>query len=573
MPIVELPFPLKGYNKNWAYGKQPPITSPYMINMRPYDPDEVRARGGASPTEFFTSNNSRWELFGVTYTGADMAIGVGAAATVICGWRGRLVGAGPTGDGADFNAGLLGTFNTKWNQYNWAMSRAGDPTDFTYLANDAGTPVSGSIGESGRVVEKIIALAPHTDDYLIAGCENSIWLFRGDPAWGGSIDKIVEGIGILGLNAWCFDYNGNFYFASKSGLYKMPAGFSGIQNLSADKVPDIFSGSGNSINLAFDPINMGICITTSISDYPAWSTSASYYPGANVKYNSVCYTSLTFQDSSAASPNVNSNWQTTTCPASNSNLFDYWWYDFRTEGFFPEDHDGTPATPTVFYAPFQMGSQNNRRGKLTELIVTTGSSDNIDVSVWVANSEIELMTKYNTVVAPFKDDADVNSGEEAVFRPNVSGAFLGVELENPGIVIEKVVANIEPIGLMDININGQKVSQIDGLIGKSTTTYGPFPMGKGTDNYGLLKTISVTKDSNSTPTCYVYAGNSEMEVRANLETGTGAAKWNSGALSLGAARKNLLRPRIRGVYAAVQFSGDDIDQVTVEIESTGKVRI
>jgi len=46
---VELPFPLKGYDGNWAYADQPEGTSPSMCNVRAYSTDEGRARGGSRP--------------------------------------------------------------------------------------------------------------------------------------------------------------------------------------------------------------------------------------------------------------------------------------------------------------------------------------------------------------------------------------------------------------------------------------------------------------------------------------------------------------------------------------------
>jgi hypothetical protein len=49
MPRVELKFPLKGINKNWANSEQPPITSPDMNNVRPYGTEESRLRGGQRP--------------------------------------------------------------------------------------------------------------------------------------------------------------------------------------------------------------------------------------------------------------------------------------------------------------------------------------------------------------------------------------------------------------------------------------------------------------------------------------------------------------------------------------------
>lgn len=49
MPRVELKFPIKGIDKNWANSEQPPVTSPDMNNVRPYGTVEARLRGGQRP--------------------------------------------------------------------------------------------------------------------------------------------------------------------------------------------------------------------------------------------------------------------------------------------------------------------------------------------------------------------------------------------------------------------------------------------------------------------------------------------------------------------------------------------
>ncbi len=46
---ITLPFPLQGVNKNYAASTQPPLTSPAMLNVRPYDVIENRTRGGQRP--------------------------------------------------------------------------------------------------------------------------------------------------------------------------------------------------------------------------------------------------------------------------------------------------------------------------------------------------------------------------------------------------------------------------------------------------------------------------------------------------------------------------------------------
>jgi len=44
---IELEPPLAGISENMAFEQKPPFTAPVMMNMRAYDPDEVRARMGA----------------------------------------------------------------------------------------------------------------------------------------------------------------------------------------------------------------------------------------------------------------------------------------------------------------------------------------------------------------------------------------------------------------------------------------------------------------------------------------------------------------------------------------------
>lgn len=49
MAIIEFSFPLEGKDVNWSVIRQPPLTSPDLENVRPYDVFESRARGGQRP--------------------------------------------------------------------------------------------------------------------------------------------------------------------------------------------------------------------------------------------------------------------------------------------------------------------------------------------------------------------------------------------------------------------------------------------------------------------------------------------------------------------------------------------
>jgi hypothetical protein len=46
---IELEPPLAGLSENLGFEQKPPFTTPVLMNMRAYDPDEQRARMGQRP--------------------------------------------------------------------------------------------------------------------------------------------------------------------------------------------------------------------------------------------------------------------------------------------------------------------------------------------------------------------------------------------------------------------------------------------------------------------------------------------------------------------------------------------
>lgn len=120
----------------------------------------------------------------------------------------------------------------------WFMSRQGDVTDWDYGQLDAGAPVSSSVNTQGEIGDPITALIPHTDQCLIFGCYSSLWILRGDPASGGSLDPISKKIGIVDAAAWCHLPTGEVVFLSQDGLYIFPAGCHGTPaSLSRERLP------------------------------------------------------------------------------------------------------------------------------------------------------------------------------------------------------------------------------------------------------------------------------------------------------------------------------------------------
>ena len=126
------------------------------------------------------------------------------------------------------------------NGIHWYMSRVNDPLDFN-LSGDASDPsraIAGSDSEAGEIGHIITALIPHTDDYMVMGCTDSLWVMKGDPAWNGMIQNLSRDVGIVSKTAWCNGPHGELIFLSSGGLYMLqPGGASYPVSISGDKIP------------------------------------------------------------------------------------------------------------------------------------------------------------------------------------------------------------------------------------------------------------------------------------------------------------------------------------------------
>ena len=193
--------------------------------------------------------------------------------------------------------------------YQWYMSRQANPWDFAYFANDAQSPVAGGNADAGESGDIIRALIPYKDDYLIFGCATSMWFLAGDPAESGSLNELDLTVGMFGANSWCFDGQGSMYFWGTNGIYKttipgtpMCVSEQALPQLVSDEAAD---PSTHRITMAFDRTRTGILI---------------------------CVTKLS--------------------DGSNSNYF----YDLKSEGFFPEIYPDECGPYSLFYYAANSGT-------------------------------------------------------------------------------------------------------------------------------------------------------------------------------------------------------------------------
>ena len=343
------------------------------------------------------------------------------SAYLVCRYRARLVLAG----NPDY-------------PHQWYMSKISFPFNFLYGLADPMTAVAGTNANAGELGDIIRALIPFGDDFLIFACANSIHLLDGDPAAGGSIDELDNKTGIFGPWAWCIDGLGDLWFYGTGGLYKMVGGRSKPVNVSQSHLPQLVDTwaalpGTHRVVLTYDPYRNGIIISRTTMD-----------GGANLNY----------------------------------------WYDLRTEGFYPEtyptacgifsshyyDSDATATKGLVlgcndgyirnFYNadknddigttnrqissyvtwPIQhLTEDNDKEGKLTSLTIELagggaggdfGDTDKVDYEIHVADDAETCLEKIKDGDTPFTSGTLTGTGRKARIRTKVRGAYLGLKLFN-----------------------------------------------------------------------------------------------------------------------------------------------
>ena len=146
----------------------------------------------------------------------------------------------------------------------WYMCRSNNEQDWDYSQTDSQRAVAGPASEAGVPGEPIVALMPHSDDYVIFGCRNSLWRLRGHPAYGASLDALSHTVGVVGPNAWCLGPSGELIFLSLDGLYALaPGGQSFPIPLSREALPHEFLNVNPdmlSVSLEYDVQGRGVHI-------------------------------------------------------------------------------------------------------------------------------------------------------------------------------------------------------------------------------------------------------------------------------------------------------------------------
>lgn len=154
---------------------------------------------------------------------------------------------------------------TNGDPRNWFMSKVGDYENFDYGSTDAGVAVAvaGNTADSAGVLgDDITCLIPFSDDFMVMGCSDSVFLLRGDPAAGGRIDNLSWGGGIAGPQAYCRDPEGHLYYLSRTDLMMLPPGGMprSISNTRIQKFLTDIDFSQDTVRMAWDPTRQGLWV-------------------------------------------------------------------------------------------------------------------------------------------------------------------------------------------------------------------------------------------------------------------------------------------------------------------------
>ena len=325
----------------------------------------------------------------------------------------------------------------------WFMSRQGDAYDWDYGADpfDPQRAIAGNNSKAGIPGEIIRALAPHTDSYLVMGCENSLWVMRGDPGGNGVLANLSSRIGIVSARAWCHGPNGATIFLTKDGIYGLaPGGGQFPESLSRGALPDEMRDidiEGSTILLAFDMRDRGVHIisTPSLGKGQHWWFD----------WETKTYWPVEFEDNTVQPRSILE--YETTAPETSG----VWFGDskgvirrFRRERIHDEDKY---IANYIWVGPIRPAGDEYAEGIIAEIVGALATlSGPVSWELWSGNTAEEAFRSGQNIASGTFSETGVNFTE----HPRARGAAVWIKLTAPTPIspwaMEKLTIAIEPSG-------------------------------------------------------------------------------------------------------------------------------
>ncbi|MBN1457693.1 MAG: hypothetical protein JW912_07570 [Sedimentisphaerales bacterium] len=329
------------------------------------------------------------------------------------------------------------------------MSELGNPFNYAYGDDTAIAASAITGGYVGQIGDVVTAAVPYRDDYMIIGCSQSLWLMRGDPTVGGQMDQISFTAGVFDDTSYAWDSTGNLYFLDGSGIYKIPADFGAVENLTQSTIPNFInvfplSPDVHRVTMSYDRKKHGIVICKTDMD-----------TGLNLNF----------------------------------------WFDLRTEGFFPEQYPVDCSVYSMHYysaddpvnRKLLLGSRDgyirifdsnlfkdqtsnsycpiesfaligpgqtagdNYQAILTQLnFILDEDSDSIDYELYLKDTAQKAVRSVNDIETLPISSGTISGGRSGTLRPRAKGAYLILKISNSQLdktwALEKITGRLKPAG-------------------------------------------------------------------------------------------------------------------------------
>jgi hypothetical protein len=346
--------------------------------------------------------------------------------------------------------------------HQWYQSRQLNPYDMMYGEDDEQSAVAGTDAKAGKVGDIITASIPYSDDYKIYGSIGDLWLLRGDPAAGGTLDKLIEGIGVVSQWSWCFDDAGNLYILDLKGLYKITRGLANIVPMTSDKIPNFtkdlaLNPETQRIVISFDPDKQ--CLIISVTTIETGSN-------ANYVYDMQSEGFFPCNDYPVQDAIMCSHYYDADDPEQRRLLFGCWDGHIRIRDNAAKSDDiGSMLSPAsaaidsyVLLGPVMIGQNHNYNGKMkTMTVVTAGGkaggtvpdSNDVDYEVYVGDDAETVMEKADAGTSLLSGVISA-PGRAKPVRRNARGVFIAVRLGNDTALetwgMERCLITVLPAG-------------------------------------------------------------------------------------------------------------------------------
>ena len=331
------------------------------------------------------------------------------------------------------------------------MSELANPFNFAYGSDDVSSASALTGGFAGNIGDVVTAVVPYKDDYMIIGCSQTMWLMRGDPGAGGSIDQISFTAGLFDKTSFAWDSQDNLYFLDSNGIYQIPAGFGAVRKLTQETLPDFVSDFAlapdvHRVTIVYDRKKHGILICKTDLDngqnqnYWLDLRTGGFFPE---EYPTDCsvYSAIYYTADNPAYREL-----LLGCRDGFIRVFDPRLYKDQTSS------TEEPIESSMLIGPGQIAPEN-AQGLLTQLLfVLSEESNPLGYELYTGKTAQDVISSAQDQEATANSSGTITAGISSTLRPRCKGAYLLMKLSNQTAdrswAFEKVTGQITQAGVL-----------------------------------------------------------------------------------------------------------------------------